>query len=211
MAMSFAETSFRNTYTSLSGHEKGKGVWTLWLTGDPQHAFFFFFFFFAFRVVSMPPWDEGDAVSVVTVCHPSPVCLSDCSRRPGQALCCICSNDPLFRWIITGSMSRAATTSFFFVFLPLIHVVTRREDELLTYESWKKIKQRKQTSLPENLPKTSVSFKPAKPVMEKKPCLFCVFERFFPFCFPFLWQKVIYNTAVLLSVAVWAEYWKAIG
>lgn len=95
----------------------------------------------------------------------------------------------------------ALATTFF----PLTHSVTCGEDELLTYESWKKTeqhikytwdvwKQRKHTSLPENPPKTSVSFKPAKHVMKRNSCHFFFYlsvflMRIFIFWFVFSLTK----------------------
>lgn len=124
----------------------------------------------AFRVVFMPPVVEvkGDAV-IVTV-RLSSVCLSVRSCSPGRALRCVCSNNlhlwrlmtcPVCKRYVEGRMCCFSNHRF-----PLNHSVTSREDELPTFESWKSIeqhlnmgdvwKQMKQTSLPENLPKTSV-------------------------------------------------------
>lgn len=41
------------------------------------------------------------------MCHPSLVWyLSECSCSPGQALCCICSNNPLLWWLIMWSVGK---------------------------------------------------------------------------------------------------------
>lgn len=90
---------------------------------------------------------RGNAVSVVVVCHPSLVWYpSECSGSTGQALRCICSNNPLLWWLITCSVGNrhvsrrmgCFSNHLFFFFLPLTHSETCRRDELLTYVSWKK-------------------------------------------------------------------------
>lgn len=75
------------------------------------------------------------------MCHPSLVWyLSECSRGPGQALCCTCSNNPLLWWLITCSAGKRHVEGWMCCFsnhLFSSDSVTCRKDERLTYQSWK--------------------------------------------------------------------------
>lgn len=163
---------------------------------------------------------RGNAVSVVVVCHPSLVWYpSECSGSTGQALRCICSNNPLLWWLITCSVGNRHVSRrmgcfsnhlFFFSFLWLTRRHAGEMNSWPTCPGKKQqhiLKQSKYTSLPDK-PQTSVSFRPAKQRKHSQNTflfnILCTFS-FFKFCFR------IYNTAIIFLVTVWAEYWKAIG
>lgn len=75
----------------------------------------------------------------------------------------------------------------------------------------------KQTSLPENPPQNQSFFQSRQTCIENaQKYLLFFFKKIIISCRSFsvlssFLQNIIYNTAIIFPVTVWAEYWKAIG